>query len=57
MPKWESSALDSIGWLVQSFEYVTVALALNAPGLDTLLRLDMLLLRLSLDKDLCSDIP
>ncbi|MFG6095216.1 hypothetical protein SPB21_08190 [Leptothoe sp. ISB3NOV94-8A] len=29
--KWESSSLDSIGWLVQSFEYMNVALALNAP--------------------------
>ncbi len=28
---WESSSLDSITWLVQSFEYMNVALALNAP--------------------------
>ncbi|MEM9265866.1 MAG: hypothetical protein AAGA46_10120 [Cyanobacteria bacterium P01_F01_bin.13] len=28
---WESSSVDSISWLVQSFEYMNVALALNAP--------------------------
>lgn len=28
---WESSTIDSIPWLVQSFEYMNVALALNAP--------------------------
>lgn len=34
--KWESSSIDSISWLVQSFEYMNVALALNAPWVNYL---------------------
>lgn len=33
---WESSSIDSISWLMQSFEYMNVALALNAPWINYL---------------------
>ncbi len=33
---WEQSSVDSIDWLVQSFEYMNVALALNAPWVNYL---------------------